>query len=277
MKIIQFAKKVKYLISRGNRGKQVYARIYSLKPSERLTGRKILITGGSRGLGLSMARQFIKEGASVIITGRNEAVLKQVSEEIGCHYLIMDINDISSFENIINQANKLIGDVDCLVNNAGISKHETSVFDVTPDGWDAQFNTNLKGPFFLTQLFIRSLLAKKIQGNVIFISSETGDTVDFRPYGFTKGAINNMAKGLAYLLKNEGIRVNVISPGVTATDMTGVGPDGNLYAGTYGQGRYYLPEEIAETACFLLSPVSDCISGQIITCNNAQTVNARWK
>ena len=110
----------------------------------------------------------------------------------------------------------------------------------------------------------------------MLISSETGETSDFRPYGYTKAAINSMVKGLANLYNKSGIRINAIAPGVTVTDLTKVANDGNLYAGDYGQGRYYLPEEIAEVATFLLSPAASCISGQIIVCNNAQTVNPRW-
>lgn len=150
-------------------------------------------------------------------------------------------------------------------------------FDVNPGGFDIQIATNLTGPFFMTQAYIKSLMKNDKTGNVLFISSETGGTADCRPYGYTKAAINSMVQGLAHLFKNKGIRVNAIAPEITASDMTGVSSDGNLYAGEYGQGRFYLPEEVAEVACFLLSPVSDCISGQIITCNNAQTVNARWK
>ena len=86
-----------------------------------------------------------------------------------------------------------------------------------------------------------------------------------------------MVQGLAYLFKQEGIRVNAVAPGVTASDMTGFKVNGDLSAGEYAAGRIYLPEEVAETACFLVSDASSCISGQIITCNNAQTVNARWK
>ena len=101
--------------------------------------------------------------------------------------------------------------------------------------------------------------------------------MDFRPYGFTKVAVNSMVQGLAYLLKKDQIRVNAVAPGVTASNMTGYTAEGDLYAGNYATGRVYLPGEVAETACFLISDASACISGQIITCNNAQTINARWK
>lgn len=86
-----------------------------------------------------------------------------------------------------------------------------------------------------------------------------------------------MVQGLACLFVSEGIRVNAVAPGVTASDMTGIKAEGNLYLAGNALERVYLPEEIAETACFLLSDDSGCISGQIIVCNNGRTINARWK
>lgn len=256
---------------------KIYANVSYLQPRGQLVGKKIIITGGGRGLGYSMAKKFIAEGAEVLIASRNEKQLKESANELGCHYLALDVSDPSQFSTFIEKASKIIGTCNILVNNAGISLHEASFFDVSPETFDKQVDTNLKGAFFLTQEFVRHLKASNTQGSILFVSSETGDTMDYRPYGFTKAAINSMVQGLAYLFKKEGIRVNAIAPGVTASDMTGFKVDGDLYARDYGTGRVYLPEEVAETACFLLSDASSCISGQIITCNNAQTVNARWK
>ena len=255
----------------------IYANISYLSPNETLRGKKVIITGGGRGLGFSIAKKFVSEGADVLISGRNTKVLEESAKLLGCKYLQLDVSKPSEFDSFMKNACKLLDGMNVLVNNAGISLHENSFFDVTPETFDKQFDTNLKGAFFLTQEFIKYLKATDATGNVLFVSSETGDTMDFRPYGYTKVAVNSMVQGLAYLFRKEGIRVNAVAPGITASDMTGVKADGNLNAGDYATGRYYLPEEIAETAAFLISDASGCISGQIITCNNAQTVNARWK
>lgn len=255
----------------------VYAEISYMPTSGLLIGKKIIITGGSRGLGFSMAKRFVSEGAKVIITGRNENRLRRAAEEIGCDYIVFDVCNLTSCNDFIEKAERILDGANTLVNNAGISLHENSFFEVTPETFHRQLVTNLEAPFFLTQAFAKLIIENKRQANVLFISSETGDTVDFRPYGFTKGAVNSMVKGLAYLFKTKGIRVNAIAPGVTASDMTGLTTDGDISAGNYGIGRYYLPDEIAQIATLLLSDSTGIVSGQIITCNNAQTVNARWK
>lgn len=260
-------------------GKQrpVYAKIVCLDSSKKLEGKKVVVTGGGRGLGASMAEKFVKEGASVLIAGRNESVLKATADTIGCQYLTLDVSDVAAFDSFINKAEEILGGITSLVNNAGISLHEKTFFDVTPDTFDAQVNTNMKGAFFLTQKVIKLWKEKNIKGEVLFISSETGDMMDFRPYGFTKVAINSMVQGLAYLFAKDQIRINAVAPGVTVSDMTGQGIDGNIAHSRNLLGRVYLPEEVAETACFLLSDAAGCISGQIITCNNAKSINARWK
>lgn len=257
--------------------KNITAHISYLQPDGRLAGKKIIVTGGGKGLGAAMATKFVSEGATVLISGRKEVDLKATANKIGCSYLTLDVQDTSVLDRFIQDADEILGGADCLVNNAGISLHEPTFFNVTPDTFDAQIATNLRGGFFLTQSFTRLLLKEKRRGNVLFISSETGETVDIRPYGFTKAAVNSMVQGLACLFVKDGIRVNAVAPGITASDMTGFKADGNLFLAGNATERIYLPEEVAEIACFLLSDASGCISGQVIVCNNGKTINSRIK
>lgn len=266
----------KYVLN-GTPIQYITADISYLQPNGRLSGKKIIVTGGGKGLGAAMATKFVSEGALVLISGRNEETLKEKAEQIGCQYLTLDVQKTDSLDKFIHDADRILGGVDCLVNNAGISLHEPTFFDVTPDTFDAQIATNLRGGFFLTQSFTKLLLQEKRKGNVLFVSSETGETVDIRPYGFTKAAINSMVQGLACLFVKNGIRVNAVAPGITASDMTGLKTDGNLFLECNATNRVYLPEEVAETACFLLSDASGCISGQVVVCNNGRTINPRWK
>ena len=277
MQIKEYIKRVLIYLLKGVPQKYITASIYYSSPRELLKGKNILITGGGRGIGFAMAKKFAEEGANVLIAGRNEDTLMKSASLIGCKYLQLDIQKLNSFDSFIAEAEKMLGGINCLVNNAGISLHENSFFDVTPSSFDSQFNTNLKGAFFLTQKVASLMKMKNREGSILFVSSETGDTVDIRPYGLTKVAVNSLVQGLAYLFVKDNIRVNAVAPGITTSDMTGLSSEGNLYFSLNTIERVYLPEEIAETACFLLSDISGCISGQIVVCNNARTINARWK
>ena len=271
--------KVKHMVSVLIHGepKPVYAQISYLQPNGVLKGRKIIVTGGGRGLGYSMAKKFVAEGASVLISGRNEETLKKTASEIGCKYVVFDVSNPDNFDSFIAKADDMLGGADTLVNNAGISLHEPTFFDVTVDTFDRQINTNFRGPYFLSQSFISLLKKKRRKGTILFVSSETGETVDCRPYGFTKAAINSMVKGLANLFAKDGIRINAIAPGITSSDMTGFKKEGDITCTGNITGRAYMPEEMAETACFLISDAAGCISGQVVVCNNARTVNPRWR
>lgn len=276
-----FKSKLKHIISFILHGepKPVYAKISYLSPSNRLRGKRIIITGGGRGLGFSLAKKFTAEGAVVLIAGRNEETLKISAESIGCMYLRLDVQDVSSFSAFIRNANKMLGGVDCLVNNAGISLHEKSIFDVSVSMFDDQIKTNLRGPYFLSKEFMECCIGDRKNNfkKILFLSSETGDTMDERPYGLTKSAINSLVQGLAHKYVNEGFRINAIAPGVTLSDMVGLPFSDNIARSGGITGRYYLPEEVAEIACFLLCDASNCINGQILVCNEGRTINARWK
>lgn len=255
----------------------VKADISYLSPDKKLAGKKIVITGGGRGLGKAMAEKFISEGAEVLISGRSEETLQKTSSEIGCKYLVYDVCDASNAESFIAKADEILGGVNVLVNNAGISLHEWDIINVSIDQFDRQINTNLRGGYFLTQKFIELMKQKKEQrGNILFTSSERGTQTDDIPYGLTKASINSLVKGLAPHLIQYGIRVNAVAPGITTSDMTGFKPDGNLFLQSNPGNRVYLPEEVAEVACFLLSDASSCVSGQIIECNEGKTGNSRY-
>ncbi len=123
--------------------------------------------------------------------------------------------------------------------------------------------------FAMAQRFIQLLQKEKRQGTILFMSLETSDTADIT-YGLTKDAINSLVKGQASMYASQGIRVNTVAPGVTLSDMTGFKADGNLYLKSNATGCVYLPEKIAEYACFLLSDASGCVSGEVLTCKNAR-------
>ena len=248
-------------------------------PHNALENRNILITGGNRGLGFSFAEKCLAEGACVIITGRDENKLKKACEQLGerSYYLVCDSTDVASFQELFIRAESLVnGKIDSLISNAGISFHERDFRNVTIDGWEKQFDTNLKGNFFIVQQFIQYLETKADRkGNIVVISSERAQRSDDIPYGLTKTATNSFIKCIASKVAFEGIRINGLGPGITSTDMTGVGKDGNYYSSSQTAKRYFVPEEVAEVVLFLLSDFSGCISGEIINCDLASYV-CRW-
>lgn len=248
-----------------------------------LTGNNIVITGGGRGLGYAMAEKFIKEGAKVVISGRNESILRNAKIKLGdnCQYVVFDVSKIEkSVEFLVECKDKLGGNISCLVSNAGISLHENNFKNVTIKGFDDQFNINFRAGYFLSKAFLELKLQEKSpEGQLLIISSETGNQCYDIPYGMTKAALNSLVGALSRRVYKSGIRVNAIAPGVTLSDMTkdyADSSDGNL-SRNCASGRIFLPEEVAEVACFLLSNASKCISGEVIHCNAGNHLNPFWE
>lgn len=236
-----------------------------------LRDKRIVITGGSRGIGYSMAQKFITEGAKVLIVGRKEENLLTAVKTLGerCSYIAFDVAQVEKSEKFFNDCWEKMGGVDCFVSNAGISLHEGTFNNVSIDGFDSQFNINFRAPYFLCQSFLKKKLSEGSGGSLLLTSSETSYKCIDIPYGMTKAAINSLTGALGRRVYKHGIRVNAIAPGVTATDMTSSYTHAN--EGNYGAGghigRIFLPEEIAEVACFLLSDASKCINGEVIACD----------
>ncbi len=253
---------------------RVEVTVSNMNYSRCLEGKCGIITGGSRGIGLAIAKKCLDEGAKIIITGRNYEMLKKLQIEIGSENLNIfahDVSNIKTHDDLIKYSEKVLGkNIDFLINNAGISLHEGMFLNVTEEDWDNQFNTNLKGSYFLTQSFVRNQnYSDNIGRNIIFISSERGLSGDFLPYGLTKASLNSLTKGLAKELIINNYRVNAICPGVTATEMTGYQED-NLFLDKVLGKRVILSEEIAEVVMFLLTNSSNSIAGQILTCNEGR-------
>ena len=119
MSIVNVLRSIYYTVKK----KPLVANISYLYPNSQLKARKVIITGGGRGLGCAMAKKFVAEGADVLIAGRNENMLKRSAESIGCKYLVLDVQNTSSFDSFIEKASAMLEGLNCLVNNAGISLH----------------------------------------------------------------------------------------------------------------------------------------------------------
>lgn len=263
----------------------VQVNIGQIQSGQTLQGKKIVITGGGSGLGFAMAKKFTSEGAEVLISGRNEEKLRSAVKQLGNHakYLTADVCDVEHSADFLESAKKQLGGrIDCLVSNAGVSLHENIYTNVTVEGFDKQFDTKFRAGYFLGKAFLEMKTKEKTDGllnaQLLYITSETGDQVYDIPYGMTNAALNSLVGAFSRRVYKQGIRVNAIAPGVTLTEMTrdyAESSDGNLYRDC-ASGRTFVPEEVAEVACFLLSDASKCISGEIIHCNAGNHLKAFW-
>ncbi len=227
--------------------------------------RNIVITGGSTGIGFATAKAFIDSGANVWITGRNAERLQKASDKISSkklHTLVSDtgnLQGISVLETVIAETGIK---VDVLFLNAGIATY-APIEQITEEDFDAQFNTNVKGPLFTLQ----KLLPHLADGaSVIFTSSTvaTASGLNSSVYSATKGALNKISQIAANELASRKIRVNLVSPGPTDTEgLDGVvTPEIKGFLGTVtALQRLGSPNEIANAVLFLASDNASFITG----------------
>lgn len=244
--------------------------IGELEASNLLKNRVVLITGGTSGIGLSMVKKCINQGAKVIVIDRNKDKLNQLKNKLGdaCSTIMFDVTDYSSYDELLNEAHMFYGNIDSIIHSAGISLHEGDYMNVTEDTWDRQMDVNLKAPYFLTQAWLRYYREQNMKnGKVIMMASDTSGMGSSIPYGLSKVAIASLTHGLAKKLITEGIRINAIAPGTTLTPMTDDFTHGEVCRPTTVGQRALFPEEIGEVCLFLLSDLSNCISGNVFGCS----------
>lgn len=245
-----------------------------------LNDKRVLITGGSSGIGLAIAKKCLSEGAVVVITGRDELKLKSAAGELKSPSLktvVWDVSDVSQQEDKLAEALRLAeGRLDILVNNAGILGGHRQFLDLTEEIWDGISSVNSKGLVFLTQRVVEKWIGCRQGGKIINMSSMRGTlAVQDGPYGMSKWALNGLTQGLGLKLAPHGIIVNGIAPGIIATDsiaIKNIDATENAYLNGVPVCRIGLPEEIAELAVFLMSDAANYIVGQTIVCDGGYTL-----
>ncbi len=265
----------KYIVS-GHRPQNISIATMHKTPDEAYADKVVLVTGGGKGIGRAIAEKIAQEGGTVLIVGRKKEELeKAVNDSSIKDYYVCDITKIDAAKKLIERVYEKYGKIDVLVNNAGVSLHEKDFCDVTEESFDLQVDTNLKGSYFFTQAIIKQYIAhKQKEMSVIFISSERGSFCDDTPYGLTKIAINSLTKGLSRRYYKDGIRVNAVAPGVTATDLTGIKENDNMSAPDKASGRYFLADEVAEVVAFVASDYAKCLSGEVINCDAGNHISS---
>ena len=236
--------------------------------NELLKGRRAFITGGSKGIGRAIAKAFCSSGCEVVITGREEGTLKETVVQLsgigprigGC---VLDNCSPELFERTINSTIEEYGEFDILVNNAGFTKGG-GLWDSTVESYDKVFDSILRGAWFLSQLFAKRWVDKKMTANILNICSTSSLRPGYSPYTMCKWGERAMTIGLAKRLIPYNIVVNGIGPGVT--NVKRLVPDSDQGIAHYcnPSGRYATEEEIANMAVVLTSGMGRMVVGDIV-------------
>jgi NAD(P)-dependent dehydrogenase (short-subunit alcohol dehydrogenase family) len=250
--------------------KKVIVDVNELSPNNLLENRTALITGGTSGIGLEIAKSYLRAGAFVVITGRKQAkldaVVQRIKTETGLdnvHGSILDVCNPEVFDMFLLDTEKAIDRrIDILVNNAGVIGGHIS--SCTVSDFDLIVNTNLRGTFFMTRSFANLCIAEKRKANILNIASSSSYRPADNVYSLTKWGIKGFTKGMAVSLAKYGIIVNAIAPGPTATPMLKPQGDDNLYIKNSLLGRFIIPEEIANAAVLMVSRLAQPLLGEIL-------------
>jgi len=229
----------------------------------KLQGKVALVTGGTEGIGLAIARLFVQEGAYLFITGRRQRELDQAVKTIGDNVAGIqgDVANMADLDRLYETIGRAKGRIDVVVANAGVG--EFAAFGtVTEEHLDKLFDINVKGAFFTVQKALPLLVEG---GSVILIGSVASvkGTSSFGVYGATKAALRSFARTWTTDLKERRVRTNVLSPGPIKTSLLDRQSADAIarIVSTVPMGRMGEPDEIARAALFLASDDSSFVTG----------------
>jgi len=245
----------------------------------------VIVSGGSRGIGRAIAEGFAARDAQVVITGREEATLRETAEEIstGMHPVVPIVCDVAHSEGIDSLVDHVLGThgrIDTLINVAGVNRRKPSEA-VTEHDYDFVMDINLKGAFLLSQKVGQAMLERG-RGSQINIASLNSHRPlkNILPYAMSKAGLARMTQALALEWGDRGVRVNALAPGFILTDLTyklWSGPTMQQWAKTNTpQQRLGTPKDMVGTALFLAAPASSFMTGQILYVDGGFTSGWIW-
>ena len=246
-----------------------------------LEGKIAIVTGASRGIGKEIALTLAKNGASLIIAGNNESLLKEVATEVEklnqkCLIHMGDISDPNTSKELAIKAIETFGKIDILVNNAGINTRIPTL-ELKPEDWQKVININLNGTFYSCAAVLPHMIKQK-SGKIINVSSTTAKTPHRNAspsYGASKAGVNYLTQHLALEMAKHNICVNAVCPGPIETDMSKQWTDEyrKQVLERIPLGRIGTSNDVASAVLFLASKQSDFITGESININGGTFMN----
>lgn len=241
-----------------------------------LKGKTAVVTGGTRGIGFAVAEKYLKNGASVVLTGSRQETVDNALERLKDYGgrvtgICPDLTNPEEIEAAFAEVKATFGSLDILVNNAGISARE-SIYDYNPEDFSNILDLNLKAVFICSQAAAKIM---KEQGGGVIINTSSMVSLYGQAagcgYPATKFAVNGLTKSLARELGRDQIRVNAVAPGVTKTDMVAALPSDMVerISSTIPLGRVGEPEEVADAFLYLASDMASYVTGAVLSVDGA--------
>jgi 3-oxoacyl-[acyl-carrier protein] reductase len=241
-----------------------------------LGGKVAFVTGSTRGIGLAIARALHAAGAKVAIVGRDQARAEQVAGGLGERAVgvACDVADGTQVEAAIAAAEKALGPIDVLVNNAGLTR-DNILLRLSDADWDAVLDANLKGAFHTSRAVIKGMM-KRRAGRIVNITSIVGLTGNKGQanYAASKAGLIGFTKSVAKEYASRGVLVNCVAPGFIETDMTAALPDearASLLQ-DIALGRLGRPEDVAGAVLFLASDLAGYVTGQVLVVDGGMVI-----
>jgi len=232
---------------------------------QRFTGKTVIVTGSSSGIGVGIARRFGAEGANVVLAARRKEKLDALAAELGAFAVPTDVTREEDVRAMVRAAADRFGSIDVLVSNAGAGLLKEFA-DTTIGDWRGSMATNVESCFFGAQAALPYL--KRSRGNIVQIASASGLGGDRRmtAYNAAKGAVVNLTRGLAFDLGPDGVRVNTVAPALTVPDEAAPRYQGLI--DRFNERRavksYATPADVAAAVAFLASADARMITGVIL-------------